>query len=100
LVAGTFADERAGGDVDCGARVLPPPARTWPQSELPAPGVSHAADVLPVAVGTDVLAVCPDALEGVRTRMLIPVLADSGLRASELLHLLRTGGPAATGMDA
>ncbi len=35
-----------------------------------------------------VLAVCPDTLEGTRNRALILVLADAGLRASELLHLL------------
>ncbi len=35
-----------------------------------------------------VLAVCPDTLEGVRNRALILVLADSGLRANEVLHLL------------
>ncbi len=35
------------------------------------------------AVGADALAVCPRALEGVRNRTLIPVLADSGLRASD-----------------
>jgi integrase/recombinase XerD len=35
-----------------------------------------------------VLAACPDTLEGTRNRALILVLADSGLRASELLHLL------------
>lgn len=35
-----------------------------------------------------VVATCPDTLEGVRNRTLILVLADSGLRASEVLHLL------------
>ncbi|MCL6551911.1 MAG: tyrosine-type recombinase/integrase [Firmicutes bacterium] len=35
-----------------------------------------------------VLAACPDTLEGVRNRALLLVLADAGLRASELLHLL------------
>jgi site-specific recombinase XerD len=34
------------------------------------------------------LAACPDTLEGVRTRALLLTLADSGLRASEVLHLL------------
>jgi integrase len=35
-----------------------------------------------------VLAACADTLEGARNRTLILVLADSGLRASEALHLL------------
>jgi site-specific recombinase XerD len=35
-----------------------------------------------------VLAACPDTLEGTRNRTLMLVLADSGLRASEVLHLL------------
>jgi len=35
-----------------------------------------------------VLAACPDTLEGIRNRALILTLADSGLRASEVLHLL------------
>src|SRR2546425_797935 len=35
-----------------------------------------------------VIAACPDTLEGLRNRTLIPALADSGLRANELLHLL------------
>jgi site-specific recombinase XerD len=35
-----------------------------------------------------VLAACPDTLEGTRNRALLVVLADSGLRAGELLHLL------------
>jgi site-specific recombinase XerD len=35
-----------------------------------------------------VLLACPDTLEGTRNRALILTLADSGLRASELLHLL------------
>lgn len=35
-----------------------------------------------------VLAACPDTLEGVRDRTLLLVLADSGLRANELPHLL------------
>ncbi len=35
-----------------------------------------------------VLAVCPDTLWGIRNRALILVLADSGLRANEVLHLL------------
>jgi site-specific recombinase XerD len=35
-----------------------------------------------------VLAACSDTLEGVRNRALILVLADSGLRAGEVLHLL------------
>jgi site-specific recombinase XerD len=35
-----------------------------------------------------VLAVCPDTLEGVRNRAMILVLADAGLRASELTYLL------------
>ncbi|MDR7535925.1 MAG: phage integrase N-terminal SAM-like domain-containing protein [Armatimonadota bacterium] len=34
-----------------------------------------------------VLAVCPGTLEGTRNRALVPVLADGGLRASELPHL-------------
>jgi integrase/recombinase XerD len=36
----------------------------------------------------DVLAACPDTLEGTRNRTLMLILADSGLRATELLHLL------------
>ncbi|MDQ7839853.1 MAG: tyrosine-type recombinase/integrase [bacterium] len=35
-----------------------------------------------------VLAACPDTLEGVRNRTLLLTLADAGLRAGELLHLL------------
>jgi len=35
-----------------------------------------------------VLAACPDTLEGIRNRTLTLTLADSGLRASEILHLL------------
>jgi len=35
-----------------------------------------------------VLAVCPETLEGARNRTLLLVLADSGLRANEVLHLL------------
>ena len=35
-----------------------------------------------------VLAVCPDTLEGIRNRTLLLVLADSGLRANEMLRLL------------
>jgi site-specific recombinase XerD len=35
-----------------------------------------------------VLTVCPGTREGLRNRALILVLADSGLRASEVLHLL------------
>jgi site-specific recombinase XerD len=35
-----------------------------------------------------VLQACPDTLEGARNRTLILVLADAGLRAGELLHLL------------
>jgi site-specific recombinase XerD len=35
-----------------------------------------------------VLAACPETLEGVRNRTLLLVLADSGLRAGEVLHLL------------
>jgi len=35
-----------------------------------------------------VLAVCPETLEGVRNRTLLLVLADSGLRANEVLRLL------------
>jgi site-specific recombinase XerD len=35
-----------------------------------------------------VLAVCPETREGVRNRIMLLVLADAGLRASELLHLL------------
>lgn len=35
-----------------------------------------------------VFAACPDTFEGVRNRAIILVLADAGLRASELLHLL------------
>jgi site-specific recombinase XerD len=35
-----------------------------------------------------VIAACPDTLEGLRNRTLILTLADSGLRANELLHLL------------
>ncbi len=35
-----------------------------------------------------VLAACPDSLEGARNRALILTLADAGLRAGELLHLL------------
>jgi len=35
-----------------------------------------------------VLLACPDTLEGLRNRVVLLVLADSGLRASELLHLL------------
>jgi integrase len=35
-----------------------------------------------------VLAACSDTLEGTRNRALLLVMADSGLRASELLHLL------------
>ncbi len=34
------------------------------------------------------IAACPESLEGTRNRALILVLADAGLRASELLHLL------------
>src|SRR5574340_877687 len=44
-----------------------------------------------------VLATCTDTREGTRNRALILVMADSGLRASEVLHLLdrglATGGP-------
>ncbi len=43
-----------------------------------------------------VLAVCPDTLEGVRNRALILVLADSGLRAGEVLHLLVETGAGRT----
>jgi site-specific recombinase XerD len=35
-----------------------------------------------------VLAACPETLEGIRNRALVLVLADSGLRAGEVLHLL------------
>jgi site-specific recombinase XerD len=35
-----------------------------------------------------VLAACSETLEGIRNRALVLVLADSGLRASEVLHLL------------
>jgi integrase/recombinase XerD len=35
-----------------------------------------------------VLTVCPETLEGIRNRALLLVLADSGLRASEVVHLL------------
>jgi len=35
-----------------------------------------------------VVAACPDTLEGIRNRALILTLADSGLRASEMVHLL------------
>jgi integrase/recombinase XerD len=35
-----------------------------------------------------VVAACPDTLEGTRNRTLMLVLADSGLRANEVLHLL------------
>jgi integrase/recombinase XerD len=35
-----------------------------------------------------VIAACADTLEGIRNRTLIIALADSGLRASEMLHLL------------
>jgi site-specific recombinase XerD len=38
-----------------------------------------------------VLAACPGTLEDVRNRVLILVLADAGLRASEVLHLLIEG---------
>jgi integrase/recombinase XerD len=34
------------------------------------------------------LASCPETLEGVRNRAMVLVLADAGMRASELLHLL------------
>ncbi len=34
------------------------------------------------------LAACPDTLEGIRNRTLILALADSGLRAGEVLRLL------------
>lgn len=41
-----------------------------------------------------ILSSCPETVEGVRNRAMILVLADAGLRASELLHLLvETGGP-------